>query len=465
MQPVALFSFAHMAGLLTSPSSEIKHSFGRLQPNATQQRSVMKIVNFQAENIKRLVAVEITPDGNLVEITGDNAQGKTSILDAIWWALDTNKVVQSKPVRDGAGSGYVKLDLGDYIVTKKFKVKDGGDVAIQLTVQNKDGARYGSPVELLAGFIGNLTFDPLAFSRMKPREQVVALRALVPDYDFAEADKQNKDDFDARTEINRTIRDLQARIEGITVPPDTPDDRVSVDDLMVEMTRAMDRNTRIAADDRRRDTISNRIETQESLIAMKRQAIKEAEAAIISAEQLIEELRDELDSVPSGEKLDIGPIRLKVTQAEETNRYVERKKQRAEMRAELDAAEEKSAALTKAIDDRKAAAAKAVREAKLPVPGLELTEDEILLNGQPFNQGSDAEQLRVSIAVAGALNPKLRVIRVRDGSLLDVKSMAALSQYAEEHDLQVWVETVSSGRDTAIVIEDGRVRSFAEAAE
>ena len=101
-----------------------------------------------------------------------------------------------------------------------------------------------------------------------------------------------------------------------------------------------------------------------------------------------------------------------------------------------------------------------MREAKLPVPGLELTEEEILLNGQPFNQGSDAEQLRVSIAVAGALNPRLRVIRVRDGSLLDAKSMAALSEYAEEHDLQVWVETVASNRQTAVVIEDGRVRSI-----
>ena len=47
----------------------------------------MKIVSLEAENYKRLKAVEITPDGNMVVIGGRNAQGKSSVLDAIWAAL------------------------------------------------------------------------------------------------------------------------------------------------------------------------------------------------------------------------------------------------------------------------------------------------------------------------------------------------------------------------------------------
>lgn len=426
----------------------------------------MKIVQLNAENIKRLVAVEIKPDGNLVEITGKNGQGKTSILDAIWWALDTNKVIQSKPVRDGADSAYIRLDLGDYVVTKKFKVKEDGDYTISLTVQNKDGAKFGSPQELLNSFIGDLTFDPLAFSRMKPREQVVALRSLVPDYDFAAADAANKQDFDDRTDVNRTIRDLKARIDGLHVPEDTPAERISADELMAELQKAMDHNASVDAAARNLANIEQRIETQQMLIEQKRQAIKDAEKAIVEAEQLIEELRDEADGIGEAkEKVDIEPIRMRVTESEEINRRVERRKQREALLGELKSAEEKSTALTKAIDDRKAAAAKAVREAKLPVDGLELTEDAVLLNGQPFDQGSDAEQLRVSIAVAGAMNPKLKVLRIRDGSLLDPESVIALTKYADEHGLQCWMETVSSGRESAIVIEDGRVASRQEAAE
>lgn len=426
----------------------------------------MKIIQFNAENIKRLVAVEIRPEGNLVEITGKNGQGKTSILDAIWWALSNNKNVQANPVRDGAEKGFVRLDLGDYVVTKTFKRKADGDVTISLTVENQDGAKYGSPQELLNGFLGDLTFDPLAFARMKAKDQVTALRALVPGYDFDAADKASKKDFDDRTDVNRTIRDLGVRIADIHVADDTPEEPVSIDELMTGLQKAMDNNTAVDGAAAKRTRIEDRIGELEKSISSKRQTIKDIEVQIVAAEQAIEELRDEADGIFEGrEKIDIEPLRLKITQAEEINRRVDRRKRRDEMQKELDQAEAKSKALTKAIDDRKEAAAKAVREAKLPVEGLELTEDAVLLNGQPFEQASDAEQLRVSIAVAGAMNPKLRVIRVRDGSLLDDESMAAVSRYAEQHDLQIWLESVQSGRDTAVVIENGMIASHLEAAE
>lgn len=418
----------------------------------------MKIVQLNAENIKRLVAVEIRPDGNLVEITGKNGQGKTSILDAIWWALDTNKVVQSKPVHEGAESGFVKLDLGEYVVIKKFKVKEDGEVTISLTVQNKDGFKAGSPQELLKSFIGNLTFDPLAFTRMKETDQVVALRGLVPGYDFAADDKANKADFDARTDVNRTIRDLKARIEAIEVSGDESEVHVDASTLMAELQSAMDHNSSLDTEVAKRERHNERVSQLKQQIQEKRQEIKRIEDSISATEDAVRDLEHDADFFDDvGEKIDLEPIRQRVESSEEVNRRVARRKQRSELAGELKSTEEKSAKLTKAIDDRKAAAAKAVRDAKLPVDGLELTEDAVLLNGQPFNQGSDAEQLRVSIAVAGAMNPKLRVIRVRDGSLLDADSMAVLTKYAEDNDLQVWVETVSSGRETAVVIEDGRV--------
>jgi DNA repair exonuclease SbcCD ATPase subunit len=426
----------------------------------------MKIVQLNAENIKRLVAVEIRPDGNLVEITGKNGQGKTSILDAIWWALDTNKTVQSKPVRDGAESGFIELDLGEYIVRKKFTPRENGDVTISLTVKNKDGAKFGSPQELLSSFIGDLTFDPIAFSRMKPRDQVTALRALVPGYDFEAADKDNRDDFDQRTDVNRRARELKARIDGLSVPEGTPDERISSDELMQELQSALERNALADAVVAKRENLAERISNMEELIALRKRQVKELQEQIVKAELDLEELRDEEDGLGyPAEKADIEAIRRRVTESEEINRRVDRKKQRAALEKELSEVEETSAYLTKTIEARKSAAAKAVREARLPVAGLELTEEAILLNGQPFNQASDAEQLRVSIAVAGAMNPRLRIVRVRDGSLLDNDSMAALTSYAEENDLQLWIETVQSNRETAIVIEDGRVRSTEEPAE
>jgi len=434
----------------------------------------LKIVQFNAENIKRLVAVEIRPDGNLVEITGRNGQGKTSILDAIWWALDSNKVVQSKPVRDGADSGYVRLDLGDYIVTKKFKVKGDDEFTTTLTVENRDGAKYGSPVELLKTFLGDLTFDPLAFSRMKARDQVMALRAMVPGFDFAANDAANDADFKARTDVNRTVRDLTARIEAIQVPESAPTERVSASSLLAELQSAMEHNEHIEKERRRRGGLDAKIAQLRDANDARRDEIKRLEQRIVdtkngiaAAEQAIEELNDELDGVKDNvEPIDTTPIRERIASAEEMNRLVDRHAEREALKRQAADAQARSDELTKVMEERKAAASKAVREAKLPVPGLELTEEAVLLNGVPFNQASDAEQLRVSIAVAGAMNPRLRVIRVRDGSLLDDDAMATLRAYADENDMQIWIERVDSSGKVGVVIEDGMVAgAMREAAE
>ena len=79
----------------------------------------MKIVELQAENVKRLKAVEITPDGTMQVIGGRNAQGKSSVLDAIWLALGGGKASKETPlpIRDGEDKASVRLDLGDLVVT------------------------------------------------------------------------------------------------------------------------------------------------------------------------------------------------------------------------------------------------------------------------------------------------------------------------------------------------------------
>jgi hypothetical protein len=95
---------------------------------------------------------------------------------------------------------------------------------------------------------------------------------------------------------------------------------------------------------------------------------------------------------------------------------------------------------------------------KMPVQGLTFGEGEILLNGVPFAQASDAEQLQASVAIAAALNPKLRVIRIRDGSLLDDLAMQRLAQFATATDMQVWIERVDSSGKIGFVLEDGHVK-------
>ena len=63
----------------------------------------IKINTLQIENIKRVKAVALSPaESGLTVIGGKNGQGKTSVLDAIAWALGGDRYRPSNPKRDGS---------------------------------------------------------------------------------------------------------------------------------------------------------------------------------------------------------------------------------------------------------------------------------------------------------------------------------------------------------------------------
>ena len=128
----------------------------------------LRIVKLEAENIKALRAVEITPgdEQRWWMITGRNAQGKSrACLDAIWYALGRG-IGRLTPCRSATGEteARIRLDLGEIVVTRHFAERDGGDTSTRLTVETADGARFPSPQALLDGLLGALAFDPLAFA-------------------------------------------------------------------------------------------------------------------------------------------------------------------------------------------------------------------------------------------------------------------------------------------------------------
>ena len=162
----------------------------------------MKIISLQSEDVKRIKAVEIAPGdvAGVVEITGKNGQGKTSVLDSIWWALADAKHVQDDPIRAGAERAVIRLDLGKLVVTRTIRKTKAGEVTTQLRVENEEGARFSKPQEMLDAMVAGLSFDPLAFTRKKPKEQFDALRVFVKDFDFDANAGRRKSAFEERTE-------------------------------------------------------------------------------------------------------------------------------------------------------------------------------------------------------------------------------------------------------------------------
>lgn len=430
----------------------------------------LHIVELRIANVKRIRAVTIRPDGSLVIVGGKNAQGKTSVLDAVEMALGGGKTLPAEPLRRGARKGGVVVDLGEYVVERTFTAKGSA-----LVVRGSDGQPIKSPQSVLDALCSTVAFDPLAFSRMDPPKQDEVLKRLLG-LDFTELDRDRTELYAARTQVNRDIKALDARIEALPKPEaGVPDKEVSVSELVVELERRRGELEENASkrsalqeltDDA--DELNTEAEEVEQEIARLKAELKRAEERLSKlADQRATKAREIADARAVVEQLvdpDLEDVKRQIASAEETNRKVrqhaEAAKLEAEARALTDKAEQLSDAIA-AIDDQKA---EAIASAKFPVAGLGFDATGPTLNGLPLEQASGAEKLRVSVAIGAALNPRVRVMLVRDGSLLDEDSLKLLAELARETDSQVLLERVGDDDDGAIVIEDGMVREEASEA-
>ncbi len=415
-----------------------------------------RIVKLQIENFKRIVAVTIEPDGSMVVIGGKNGAGKTSTLDAIMEALGGKRNACSRPLREGADHGEIVVELDDLVVTRTFTAAGGGGIK----VTNAEGFKAQSPQKVLDALVGKLTFDPLDFSRMKEKEQASTLKALVG-IDTADLDDRREKLYAERTEVNRTTKNLAGQLAGMEHDETAPDAEVSASDLLAELSAA--RATTDANEATRRsvgvieaeadDNRSDIHDLEQQVNALKEQINrKNADDARLS--EKLKTLRWEAAELVD---IDLAPIEERIAGLDQVNARVRQNVRRTEVAAEIEGSEKHGRQLTEKINDLDADRADMIGAADFPVDGLGFDENGVTLNGLPFDQASSAEQLRVSVAMGAALNPKLRVLLVRDGSLLDEASMEALARMAEEHDLQVWLERVGDGDEVGVLIEEGRV--------
>lgn len=411
----------------------------------------LHIIGFKAENFKRLSAVEIIPDGNTVIIAGKNGQGKSSVLDAIWHALKGPAAAKecgtTRPIRDGEDEAVVRLDLGEIIVTRRWK-RSGRNL---LEIVGADGTKFTSQQTLLDSLVGPISFDPLSFARMQPREQrrqLIGLLKLSVDPD--ELDAKKKQLYDERTIVNREVKAVEAELSSIPVPAQsTPDEEISISDVLGEIRAAQEAQNAYNA-------------MQQRLVGMRERAVQ------LKAQ--IAKLTEELNTVVAeGKKLaagvsaasvpDITELQTKMENIEKINAGVRVKRRRAELAARAADKRGESEALTARMEELEREKEAAFKAAKFPIDGLAFDDEGITYGGIPFRQCSSAEQMRVCIAIAAALNPTIRVIRLPDASLLDSDSLAAVSRFAEENDMQVWLECVSDGEPgIGIIIEDGMVK-------
>lgn len=454
----------------------------------------MKLIRLEAQNVKRLKAVSITFDGKSAVIGGKNANGKTSTLDAIEMALGGAKSICQEPIRHGEESARTVLDLEDIIVKRTFTAGGGSE----LVVSDKSGKKYSSPQKMLDDLTGRTMRDPLAFTRMEPKKQLAMLKELVG-LDTAELDEKRQALYEERAEAGRDVAGRKGQLDSMPEFPEVGFDEKAPEQHSPKLASTAELSEQLEAareHNRRRAEMAETCDGFRSEIRARDEAIAKAQAQISTWTKVWQKAVKDKESLESdlvqAEKaaaavmaIDTNPLHAMLAGVEEKNKAavgeaarlnseayaaakahndkVRANRVRRDLATQFRDAKQKYDDLTEKIEAIDKEKSLLLSKAKFPVPGLGFGLQGVTLNDIPFEQASSAEQLRVSTAMALALCPDrpdaIKLLLVRDGSLLDDDSLAAMFAQVDAAGGQLLMERVGEGDEVSVVIEDGTVKS------
>jgi len=407
-----------------------------------------RVVSLDVRNFLRVRAVHVAPgDANIVPITGPNGAGKSSVLRAIAVAIGGGRQCPERPIRRGADSAEIRLDLGEYSLI--WRATKSGE---RLEVRDREGNKVPAQQSVLDRLYTDLTFDPLAFPRLPAQKQVEVLKRVAGlEATIGVIDSRRDQAVCERAAANRAVVALEGQLSALPAE-DGPDTEVSVADIMEASRAAQERNTKNAK--QRAWLVQNDANISEvrTDIDLLRKQIAEAENKLKVLEAQEAEYRPIVEALVDA---DLDELKQSAIRIEANNAIARRRQARAKVVTELREAKATALKRERAVEDVNAEREQAIAAARMPVPGLAFTDEGVTLNGQPFSQASTAEQIRAGVAMGMASNPALRVMLVKDGSLLDSNSLKLLEQLAEEYDAQIWLEKVSDAGAEGFAIEDG----------
>ena len=401
----------------------------------------MRILKLMAENFKKLKVVEITPQGNIVTISGKNGAGKSSVLDAIVVALGGKNVAPKKPIREGQDKAVIVVQTEDYVVTRKFSAAGS-----YLEVKNAEGFKASSPQAVLDKVVGAIAFDPLAFISKSDREQRQVLIELMG-VDLAAFDTKIATLTEHRKQLMAQKKTAEVDVARLPKHMDTPAEEVSVASLLSQLNKAN-------AVNKEYNNLREEADRQLSALVHLNEELKQLQAKIASMEKVTQETQGKLATM---KRIDVTEIEKRADELAVTNRKVRENQEWGKVQAQIDKLAEQIHADYQAIQEAEAEKARALTGAAMPLPGLSVDESGVLYDGIPLSQVNHARQMEISVAIGMALNPDLRVMLL-NGNGLDSSTLATIEKMAKDHDYQLWEEVMDETGKVGIVIEDGMVK-------
>lgn len=400
----------------------------------------VKISALEIENVKRVKAVSFEPTENgLTVIGGKNGQGKTSVLDAIAWALGGNRYAPSTAKREGSViPPHLKIELSNgIIVERKGKNSD-------LKVIDPRGNKGGQA--LLDTFVSTFALNLPKFMNGTGKEKADTLLRVIGVgdklYELETMEEQKYNDRHAVGQIADQKIKFAKEMEYFS---DAPKDLVSATELIKKQQAILAQNGENQRMRDKKDKIEARANELQSQISKLNAELTKVLADLETAKKSVSELHDESTA----------ELEKSIAEIEEINRKVRANldKEKAEDDAKMFSHQYE--ALTTEIEQIRKEKYDLLNSAELPLEGLSVEKGELIYNGFKWDNMSGSEQLKVATAIIRKLNPECGFVLIDKLEQMDTDTLKDFGTWLEQEGLQAIATRVSSGGECSIIIEDG----------
>lgn len=418
----------------------------------------VKIASLELENVKRVSLVSLEPSKTgLTVIGGDNAQGKTSILDAIVYALGGEKYRPSELQRRGSvADARISVTLSNGLLVER-KGKNSA-----LKVSDPSGRKGGQ--RLLDSFVEELALNLPKFIAAKNSEKAQTLLKIIGiESELEKLDREERKVVEERLIVGRTADQKEKYAAELPEHHDVPDELVSAADLIRESQEILARNGHRDHLRRELSSLVNRRTELGERIAECQKRLQEYQTELSGIETKYQEAR----KTPIQEDESTAEIQEKIENIEVINAKIRENKNKENALADAQEYRAKYNALTLEVEKVRKNRLELLSGAKMPLPGLSIGKDEkdspiLTYNGLPWDCMSSMEQYRVAVAIVRELNPECGFVLIDGLEAFDLHQLEEFGEWLNAEGLQAIATRVSRGEECTIIIEDGAIAGAPE---
>ena len=419
----------------------------RQERERKEKMAGVKISSLELENVKRVKAVRLEPSENgLTIIGGKNNQGKSSVLDAIAYALGGANFKPSNTKREGSMvDPHMKVTLSNGIVVER----KGKNSTLQVT--DPSGKKSGQA--LLDSFITTFALDLPKFINSNDKEKAKVLLQIIGIGDqLAQFDREEERLSQERLQVGRIAKEKVGHAEQMVQWDGVPKEPVSITDLIQEQQAILSRNgmrqqwkaeyDQILTDLMRTDEDIDRMTKQIADLRAKRTELEQkAKLASKSPKELEMESTSEIEA--------------SIQNIESINAKVRDNLEKEKAQMEADSYNQKYRELSDQIEKLRDNRMKLLEGSDMPLKGLSVEDGILVFNGQPWDNMSGSDQLRVATAIVRKIQPNCGFVLLDKLEQMDLDTLSDFSKWLEKEGLQAIATRVSTGEECTIYIEDG----------